>query len=85
MGLLRKKREEQVPKLPSDSRISTMASEDIYLLIETSIMTAQHQLSEYRALPQDMKLAALNWIDANLIAAKAGVVEMMQRNISPQT
>lgn len=87
MGLLRRKRWDAPPKIPAPTKISNMSSEEIWLFIETSLMTAQHQLSEYKSLPNDMKMAALVWMQDNVDAANVGIDELCGRleNISPQT
>lgn len=87
MGLLRRKKWDVPPELPPPTKIQNMTSEEIWLFVETSLMTAQHQLSEYRSLPNDMKLAALNWMQDNIDAARVGNEELRRRleNISPQT
>lgn len=87
MGLLRRKKWDAPPKLPTPTKISSMSSEEIWLFIETSLMMAQHQLTEYRSLPQDMRMAALTWMQDNVDAANVGIDELYSRleNISPQT
>ena len=83
MGLLKRNKEQAPPELPSSTRLRNMPSEDVYLFVETALMTAQHQLSEYRTLPADSKVAALNWILDNVNASSVGVEELLSRNITP--
>lgn len=85
MGFLKRSSKEGIPELPSETVISKLSSEDLYLFVETCIMTAQHQLSEYRSLAPDLKLIALEWAQSNVDAADIGLTEMRRRYSPPQT
>jgi hypothetical protein len=82
MGLLKRKRKE-IPEPPSPTKFQRMPAEDVYLLIETSLMTAQQQLSEYRSTPLDMRASLLSWMTTNVATAELGCQELLVRNITP--
>jgi hypothetical protein len=84
MGLLKRKSTEKEETPVAPTRLKVMTGEDVYLLVESSLMSAQHQLSSYRkALPSD-KIALLKWIESNISAASLGTQELMSRNFPEQ-
>lgn len=79
MGLISRKNKANNEEPPSPTRLAKMADEDLYLLLETSLMTAQQQLMVYRTSPASDKAALLNWIGSNLETASLGCQEMSSR------
>lgn len=79
MGLLKRKSAEE-EKIVSPTRLQGMSNDDVYLFLETTLMNAQQQLSDYRrAMPED-KLALLKWLESSVLSAEVGVQEMLSRN-----
>jgi hypothetical protein len=79
MGLLKRKSDEE-EKVVSPTRLQVMSNDDVYLFLETTLMNAQQQLSDYRrAMPED-KLALLKWLESSVSSAEVGVQEMLSRN-----
>ena len=78
MGLIGRKKTKP-EESPSPTRLAKMSNDDIYVLLETSLMSAQQQLTVYRTSPASDKAALLNWIISNLETATLGCQEMSNR------
>lgn len=79
MGLIGRKNKAKPDEAPSPTRLAKMSNDDIYLLLETSLMSAQQQLTVYRTSPATDKAALLAWIVSNLETATLGCQEMSSR------
>jgi len=79
MGLISRKNKANNEEPPSPTKLAKMSNDDIYLILETSLMSAQQQLTVYRSSPASDKAALLNWISSNLETASLGCQEMSSR------
>lgn len=79
MALISRKNKDKPEEAPSPTKLAKMPNDDIYLLLETSLMSAQQQLTTYRTSPASDKAALLKWIVSNLETAIIGCQEMSNR------
>jgi hypothetical protein len=78
MGLIgRKKTPESV--IPSPSKLVGMQRDDLYLLIETSLMEAQMNLARVRSAPEEDKTPLLQWLESDIRTAMLGTLEYESR------
>lgn len=77
MAFLKRKRvtSPASPAGPGLARLHTMGSDDLYLLVETSLMNAQQRLAEHRHGHADR----LDMLVSELDTASLGVTEMQAR------
>lgn len=81
MGILKKKITDPVPVEPT--RFKKMPDEEVYMVLETSLMEAQYALSQYRKISRDGSITregTLTWLDAEITTAKTACQEFISRN-----
>lgn len=72
MGLRLKKRAPAPPEPPLSSTLMAFSLEDLYLLVESSLMNAQQRMTQYRTAGREDKLAHLEWLRSDLLHASTG-------------
>lgn len=78
MGIIRRRRNDS-PEVPEPSKLSSLELDDVYVLVETSLMTAAHRLGTYRRSPKQDKEALMAWIVSDLETALLGCKDLSQR------
>lgn len=78
MGILKRKVTDPTPVEPT--KLKNMATDDVYLIIESNLMEAQYALSEYRKSEPAVKGAILQWIRVSLESSSLGCQELISRN-----
>jgi len=78
MGLLKRKKNTP-PPLPEVTKLQRMPTEDVYLMLEASLMEAQHNLSQFRSTPEDQRGALLAWLQSSSETITLGCKELSQR------
>ena len=78
MGLIRRRQADR-PSVPEPSKLANFELDDVYVLVETSLMTAAHRFSTYRRSSKQDREALMAWITADLETALLGCQDLSQR------
>lgn len=78
MGVLKKKVTEPAPVEPT--KFKKMPDEEVYTVLETSLMEAQYALSQYRKMGPSDRGVVLAWLNAEITTAKTACQEFISRN-----
>jgi hypothetical protein len=76
VGFLKKK---QHPARVEPTKLYRMSDDDVYLLSETSLMSAQEYLSKFRTSQGTERLAALAWMESHVQTAELCCQELAGR------
>ena len=79
MGLLSRKKKETPNEPPTLTKLAKMPTEDIYLLMETSLMEAQQYLSKFRSSDEETRGAILAWVQTKVSTLNVGCQELSNR------
>lgn len=70
----------KVERDKSQERMARLSTQEVYTFVETSLMSAQQNLTKYRTAPNNLDaLAALEWASTDVDFAKIGVEELQSR------
>lgn len=72
MGLRLRKKDPTPPEPPTSSVLEAFSPEDLYLLVESSLMNAQQRMTQYRTASREDKRAHLEWLRSDLLHASTG-------------
>jgi hypothetical protein len=79
MGLLGRKKSVTPPAPPEETKLAKMPTEDIYLLMETSLMEAQNYLSKFRGSDEETRGALIAWVQSGVAIMDIGCKELSRR------
>lgn len=80
MPIIRRKKKEAPPTPETPESLKRLSDGDLFVVGETSLIQAGYYLTMYRTSGTEERLAALEWLHANLSTAIVACEELQSRN-----
>lgn len=79
---LKKTKAAAPPEPPTHQQLAALSADDLYILVESSLMDAQYRLTQYRTSSAEDKSAHLQWLRSNVRSADAGLRTLQSKLLS---